>query len=59
MSQGLTVAQGAVADLKVQAGLSAEGDFEEAFVRLAFPLAESRRSVTVEPSGHPMPSSER
>jgi sodium transport system ATP-binding protein len=59
MSQGLTVAQGAVADLKAQAGLSAEGDFEEAFVRLAFPLAESRRSVTVEPSGHPMPSSER
>ncbi len=37
VSHGRTVAQGTVAALKAQAGLPADGDFEDTFVQLAFP----------------------
>jgi sodium transport system ATP-binding protein len=39
VSQGRTVAQGTIAALKEQAGGPAGGDFEETFVRLAFPTS--------------------
>jgi sodium transport system ATP-binding protein len=39
VSQGRTVAQGTIAVLKEQAGGAASGDFEETFVRLAFPAS--------------------
>jgi sodium transport system ATP-binding protein len=38
VSQGRTVAQGTIAELKALAGVPVDGDFEETFVRLAFPV---------------------
>jgi sodium transport system ATP-binding protein len=42
VSQGRTVAQGTIADLKARAGVPIDGDFEETFVRLAFPAPAPR-----------------